>query len=133
MAADDWRRRNAEFKEPLLSRNLALRDALQPIAARYGVSIAAVAVAWTLSWPGVSGAIVGARTAKQVDGWIAAGNRCCMPKTWQRSRLPSNCPMLVPGPRSRRVDDDRGTWLEHGLDPSSLEGAIARMVLPVSR
>jgi hypothetical protein len=27
-----------------------------------------------LSWPGVSGAIVGARSREQVDGWIAAGN-----------------------------------------------------------
>jgi aryl-alcohol dehydrogenase-like predicted oxidoreductase len=74
MAADDWRRRGPEFQEPLLSRNLALRDALQPIAARHEVSIAAVAVAWTLSWPGVSGAIVGARSPEQVDGWIDAGN-----------------------------------------------------------
>ncbi|OLE62204.1 MAG: hypothetical protein AUG04_11095 [Deltaproteobacteria bacterium 13_1_20CM_2_69_21] len=74
MAADDWRRRNPEFQEPHLSRNLALRDALRPIAARHGVSTAAVAVAWTLSWPGVSGAIVGARSPSQVDGWLAAGN-----------------------------------------------------------
>jgi aryl-alcohol dehydrogenase-like predicted oxidoreductase len=74
MAPDDWRRRNAEFQEPLVSRNLALRDALRPIAQRHGVSIAAVAAAWTLSWPGVSGAIVGARSPEQVDGWIAAGN-----------------------------------------------------------
>src|SRR5207245_746648 len=74
MAADDWRRRNPEFQEQRLGRNLALRDALRPIAARHGVSIAAVAVAWTLSWPGVSGAIVGARSPSQVDGWLAAGN-----------------------------------------------------------
>jgi aryl-alcohol dehydrogenase-like predicted oxidoreductase len=74
MAPDDWRRRNPEFQEPLLSRNLALRDALRPIASRHGVSIAAAAVAWTLSWTGVSGAIVGARSPQQVDGWIAAGN-----------------------------------------------------------
>jgi aryl-alcohol dehydrogenase-like predicted oxidoreductase len=74
MAADDWRRRNPEFREPLSSRNVALRDALRPIASRHGVSIASVAVAWVLSWPGVSGAIVGARSPQQVDGWIAAGN-----------------------------------------------------------
>ncbi len=74
MAEDDWRRRDPEFQEPLLSRNLALRDALRPIAARQGVSVAAVAVAWTLSWRGVSGAIVGARSPRQVEGWIAAGN-----------------------------------------------------------
>jgi len=52
MAPDDWRRRSPEFQDPLLSRNLALRDALRPVASRYGVSIGAVAVAWTLSWPG---------------------------------------------------------------------------------
>jgi len=74
MAQDDWRRRDPEFNKPLLSRNLALRDALKPIAARHGVSVSAVAIAWTLSWPGVTGAIVGARSPEQVDGWIAAGN-----------------------------------------------------------
>jgi len=74
MAQDDWRRRNPEFREPLLSRNLALRDALRPIAARHGVSVAAVAVSWTQSWPGVSGAIVGARSRQQVNGWIEAAS-----------------------------------------------------------
>lgn len=74
MDATDWRRRNPEFTEPRLSRNLALRDALRPIASRQGVSVSAVAIAWTLSWPGVSGAIVGARSPQQVDGWLDAGN-----------------------------------------------------------
>jgi len=73
LAEDDWRRGAPYFQEPNLTRNLALRDALRPIAARHGVSVSAVAVAWTLAWPGVSGAIVGARSAEQVDGWIAAG------------------------------------------------------------
>jgi aryl-alcohol dehydrogenase-like predicted oxidoreductase len=80
MDASDWRRRNPEFNEPLLSRNLALRDALRPIASRHGVSVSAVAIAWTLSWPGVSGAIVGARSPQQVDGWIAAGNLALAPE-----------------------------------------------------
>lgn len=71
-ASDDWRRRAGEFQEPNLSRNLALRDALKPIAARHGVSVSAVSVAWTLCWPGLTGAIVGARTPAQVDGWIKA-------------------------------------------------------------
>jgi aryl-alcohol dehydrogenase-like predicted oxidoreductase len=74
LAPDDWRRRGAEFQSARLTRNLALRDALRPIAQRHGVSIAAVAVGWTLTWPGVSGAIVGARSAAQVDGWIAGAN-----------------------------------------------------------
>jgi aryl-alcohol dehydrogenase-like predicted oxidoreductase len=71
-APDDWRRRSPEFQPPRLSRNLALRDALRPVAQRYGVTVSAVAVAWTLAWPGVTGAIVGARSAQQVDGWINA-------------------------------------------------------------
>jgi aryl-alcohol dehydrogenase-like predicted oxidoreductase len=74
MAEDDWRRRSSYFLEPDLSRNLALRDALRPIAKRHDTSVAAVAVAWTLAWPGVTGAIVGARSAAQVDGWIGAAN-----------------------------------------------------------
>jgi aryl-alcohol dehydrogenase-like predicted oxidoreductase len=72
LPADDWRRRGPHFQEPNLSRNLALRDALAPLARKHGVPVAAVAVAWTLAWPGVTGAIVGARGPKQVDGWIAA-------------------------------------------------------------
>ncbi len=72
-AQDDWRRSTPEFQEPNLSRNLRLRDALRPIAERHSATVAAVAVAWTLAWPGLSGAIVGARSAEQVDGWIRAG------------------------------------------------------------
>jgi aryl-alcohol dehydrogenase-like predicted oxidoreductase len=72
---DDWRRRSPEYQSPKLERNLALRDALRPIAAKHGVSVAAVAVAWTLCWP-ITAAIVGARSAQQVDGWLpAAGLR----------------------------------------------------------
>jgi aryl-alcohol dehydrogenase-like predicted oxidoreductase len=71
---DDWRRRGPEFQPPRLQANLALRDALSPLAARRGVSVAALAVAWTLSWPGVTGAIVGARSPEQVRAWIEGGN-----------------------------------------------------------
>jgi aryl-alcohol dehydrogenase-like predicted oxidoreductase len=71
---DDWRRRSTEFMQPYLGRSLALRDAFRPIAERRGTTVSAVAVAWTLAWPGVTGAIVGARTAAQVDGWIGAAS-----------------------------------------------------------
>ena len=74
MADDDWRRRSPEFNSPNLQHNLALRDALQPIAKRHGTSVSSVAVAWTLSWPGVTAAIVGARSPQQINGWIDAGN-----------------------------------------------------------
>jgi aryl-alcohol dehydrogenase-like predicted oxidoreductase len=73
MADDDWRRRSPEFQSPNLTRNLALRDALRPIARRHATTVSAVAIAWILAWPGVTGAIVGARSPEQVDGWISAG------------------------------------------------------------
>ena len=69
---DDWRARNPEFAGQRLQRNLALAEALRPIAHERGTTMAAVAVAWALSWPGVTGAIVGARSTRQVDGWLPA-------------------------------------------------------------
>ena len=74
MADDDWRKSAPNFREPALGRNLSLRDALRPIAERHGTTVASVAVAWTLAWPGVTGAIVGARAPEQVDGWIGAAS-----------------------------------------------------------
>ena len=68
----DWRAGHPDFTGPALSANLALAAALRPIAERHGVTPAAVAIAWTLSFPGVTGAIVGARRPGQVDGWLPA-------------------------------------------------------------
>ena len=73
LGADDWRSRSPEFQSPRLQSNLALADALRPIAARHGTTVGAIAVAWTLAAQGVTGAIVGARNPAQVDGWIDAG------------------------------------------------------------
>lgn len=73
MAADDWRRRDPEFREPRLSRHLALARVLADIGRRHGGrSAAEVAIAWTLTNPAVTGAIVGARSAEQVDGFVGA-------------------------------------------------------------
>jgi aryl-alcohol dehydrogenase-like predicted oxidoreductase len=69
---DDWRRKNPNFTGEALRRNLAFAQALGPVAERHKTSIAAVALGWVLSWQGVSGAIVGARSPAQVDGWIDA-------------------------------------------------------------
>lgn len=67
---DDWRRRSPLFAEPLLARNLALVERLRPLADRLGATLPALAVAWTLAQPGVTGAIVGARVPRQIDGWL---------------------------------------------------------------
>jgi aryl-alcohol dehydrogenase-like predicted oxidoreductase len=70
LAPNDWRHTARYFQEPTLSQGLALRDELRPIARRHGVTVSAAAIAWTLAWPGVTGAIVGARSPAQIDGWI---------------------------------------------------------------
>jgi aryl-alcohol dehydrogenase-like predicted oxidoreductase len=74
LATDDWRRRDPEFNEPKLSQNLALVDRLRAVGARHGRSPGEVAIAWTLRHPAVTGAIVGARSAKQVEGVMGAGD-----------------------------------------------------------
>jgi aryl-alcohol dehydrogenase-like predicted oxidoreductase len=74
LPAGDWRSRDAEFTGARLQRNLALVEALRTVAYRYGTNVATVAVAWTLAYPGVTAAIVGARNPRQVDGWIDAPN-----------------------------------------------------------
>lgn len=74
LAADDWRRGSANFQEPKLSANLALRAALVPLAKAHRTSVSAVAIAWATSFPGVTGAIVGARNPAQIDDWIGAAS-----------------------------------------------------------
>jgi aryl-alcohol dehydrogenase-like predicted oxidoreductase len=80
---DDWRSRSADFTGNGLVRNLAVANAIQPIAARHGTSVASVAVAWTLAWPAVTAAIVGARSPAQVDGWLDAATLSLTPEDLQ--------------------------------------------------
>jgi aryl-alcohol dehydrogenase-like predicted oxidoreductase len=72
-AADDWRRQNPNFQEPLLSRNFRLVELLREIGRRYGRTAGEVAISWTLANPAVTGAIVGVRSSEQVFGVIGAG------------------------------------------------------------
>ena len=67
LPSDDWRSKNPEFQEPKLSQNLQLAQRVRELAARRGVSAGALAAAWTLSNPAVTGAIIGARNARQVQ------------------------------------------------------------------
>jgi aryl-alcohol dehydrogenase-like predicted oxidoreductase len=72
LPADDWRRNNLEFREPKLSKNLELVESLRAIGQRHGRTPGEVAIAWTLRLPAVTGAIVGGRNAKQVEGVVGA-------------------------------------------------------------
>jgi len=74
LPADDWRSRHPNFREPLLSRNLRLTCLLREIGARHGRTAGEVAIAWTLRHPAVTAAIVGVRSAQQVQGIAGAGD-----------------------------------------------------------
>jgi aryl-alcohol dehydrogenase-like predicted oxidoreductase len=71
---DDWRKGHPDFTEPNLSRNLALVERMREIAKRHNRSVGEVAIAWTLHHPAVTGAIVGARNARQAEGVMRAGD-----------------------------------------------------------
>src|SRR6202034_2830676 len=70
---DDWRRQHPDFTEPSLSHNLALAESMREIANRHNRSVGEVAIAWTLGHSAVTGAIVGARNARQAEGVMRAG------------------------------------------------------------
>ena len=70
--ADDFRRRALAFQEPQLTRNLELAELMRRMGARHGRTPGEVAIAWTLRRPEVTAAIVGMRSAEQVEGVIGA-------------------------------------------------------------
>jgi len=73
LGADDWRSRNPFFQEPQLSANLRVVDGLRPIAARLGITVAQLALAWVLRLPVVTSAIAGARRPEQIQETVQAG------------------------------------------------------------
>ncbi|HYQ91848.1 MAG TPA: aldo/keto reductase [Candidatus Competibacteraceae bacterium] len=73
LSSDDWRRQDEDFNEPKLSKNLVLVERLRVVGQRHGRSPGEVAIAWTLSRPAVTGAIVGVRSPAQAEGVMRAG------------------------------------------------------------
>ena len=71
---DDWRKDDARFQEPSLSKNLELVERLTAVAERHDTVAGAVAIAWTLRNAAVNGAIVGFRSPEQVDPLLDAAN-----------------------------------------------------------
>jgi aryl-alcohol dehydrogenase-like predicted oxidoreductase len=80
LPTSDWRSQNPDYREPRLSQNLALVEHLRAIGAQYDVSPGVVAIAWTLRQPAVTGAIVGFRNPKQVDGLLGAASIALAPE-----------------------------------------------------
>jgi aryl-alcohol dehydrogenase-like predicted oxidoreductase len=71
LAPNDWRRTNPIFSVGL-DRSLRIADAVRAVAAEHGVSMPAVAIAWALAQPAVSGAILGGRRPEQIPDWFEA-------------------------------------------------------------
>jgi aryl-alcohol dehydrogenase-like predicted oxidoreductase len=74
MPEDDWRKRNPNFQEPLLSRNLQLVERLRTVSRRRVASPGEIAIAWTLANPAVTAAIVGVRSRQQAEGVVGAAD-----------------------------------------------------------
>ncbi|MCC6264525.1 MAG: aldo/keto reductase [Bryobacterales bacterium] len=72
MPEDDHRRRVPDFQEPRLSRNLEFVELLRGIGSKHGRSPGEVAIAWTLTNPAITAAIVGMRSAAQAKGVAGA-------------------------------------------------------------
>lgn len=72
LPSNDWRSSHPDFTAPALQRNLEVAGAMSVVARRHDVPASAVAVAWVLAWREVTGAIVGARDARQVQDWTPA-------------------------------------------------------------
>lgn len=89
LAEGDWRRRSPLFTPENLVRVGRLTDVMREVAAEHETTVSAVAVAWALTQPGVSAAIVGARTPEQIADWIDAGR------------------IELPGDAVRRLDEAR--------------------------
>ena len=72
MPSDDWRKKDPEFNEPRLSRNLELANLLTEIGYPHNVPAGVVATAWTLKNPAVTAAIVESLSPAQIEEMVMA-------------------------------------------------------------
>lgn len=70
----DWRSKSTAFRGETLRRNLEVVDRLKEFAAGKGISVSQLAIAWTLAQRGVHAAIVGARSARNIENSLAAAD-----------------------------------------------------------
>ncbi len=68
----DWRASSSAFQGETLRRNLAVVDRLKEFAAARELTVSQLAIAWALAQRGVHVAIVGARSARNIDNSLAA-------------------------------------------------------------
>ncbi len=83
LAADDWRKKSEDFREPALSKYLAIIETLKTIAQKYDITVAQLAIAWVLRNDAVTSAIVGARRPDQIQETAGAANVALDEKDWR--------------------------------------------------
>ncbi|MBK0866414.1 MULTISPECIES: aldo/keto reductase [unclassified Saccharopolyspora] len=68
----DWRANSSAFRGEMLRRNLAVVQRLKEFAAARELTVSQLAIAWVLAQRGVHVAIVGARSARNIENSLAA-------------------------------------------------------------
>lgn len=76
---DDWRHYDPLFQGEAYQRNLKMVARLREIAAGEGITAGQLAIAWALQQPGISSAIIGAKTAMQAVENAGAGDLSLSP------------------------------------------------------
>jgi aryl-alcohol dehydrogenase-like predicted oxidoreductase len=71
---NDFRKKAKNYQEPQLTKNLELAELMKTIGVRHGVSAGVVAIACTLHNTAITAAIVGGRSAAQVEGVLPAAS-----------------------------------------------------------
>jgi aryl-alcohol dehydrogenase-like predicted oxidoreductase len=84
IAATDWRNAAKEYADTNLLINLAFVEQLRPIAAKYGKTVAQLAIAWTLRRPEMTSAIVGARRPSQIEETVGGAGWTIEPDDLQQ-------------------------------------------------
>jgi myo-inositol catabolism protein IolS len=69
---DDSRRQTVMFQPQIYARCVDAVDVLRPIAHKYGKSPAELAINWVIARPGISSALVGPRSVKEIEANVGA-------------------------------------------------------------
>ena len=102
-APDDWRSKSDLFRGEPLRQNLAVVDALKGFSAEKGVTIAQLAIAWTLANPAVDVAIVGARNPDQISATAPAADVQLTAEDMKRIDEITRSEVPVGGPSPERM------------------------------
>jgi aryl-alcohol dehydrogenase-like predicted oxidoreductase len=86
----DSRLNTVLFQPAIYERCVDAVDVIRPIAEKYGKSVAQVAINWVISREGISSALVGARSVKQIKDDAGAAGWALSPEDYQRVDVVTN-------------------------------------------